>query len=393
MRPTRGTSLVNLLFPVISAIGLALLLTGCSLRGYAAYTPTPTKTPRPLKVVAPSNQSLDTPTIMVFSSSTGAIDQSTGVPPTSSEADTPTPEPPMSMPAHTPMATETFTPVPTPKPGEPTYTLTATPAATDTFISVPTPKPGEPTYTPTTTPPAIDTPTSTPTLNATDTASPTPTFTATPTETPTETPIPTPTETPTSTPVAAPTPVVSGGWNLSRFHEVVDEFGDLHILGVLENTTGQAQEFPAVIVTFRDELGQEVASDLSYFEFESVPIGGRAPFHLIPIVEEYATYDLSVDATPSKDPLRTDLVVDNAQVFLEGEIYVVTGDITNPGGPLLDYAEIGVALLDKAGQTVGIGSEWFFAEDLGAGQTAPFRIEVDEFFGTAVGYDIMAAGL
>jgi hypothetical protein len=193
--------------------------------------------------------------------------------------------------------------------------------------------------------------------------------------------------------VAIPTPVVSGGWNLSRFYEVVDEFGDLHILGVLENATGQAQEFPAVIVTFRDELGQEIASDLSYFEFESVPIGGRAPFHLIPIVEEYATYDLSVDATPSEDLLRTDLIVDNAQVFLEGEIYVVTGNLTNPGGPLLDYAEIGVALLDKAGQTVGIGSEWFFGEDLGAGQTAPFRIKVDEFFGTAVGYDIMAAGL
>ena len=291
------------------------------------------------------------------------------------------------------MATETFTPVPTPKPGEPTYTLTATPAATDTFTSVPTPELGEPTYTPTTTPPAIDTPTLTPTPVAIDTAYPTPTFTATPTETPTETPIPTPTETPTSTPVAAPTPVVSGGWNLSRFYEVVDEFGDLHILGVLENATGQAQEYPAVIVTFRDEMEQEVASDLGYIEFESVPVSGRAPFHLIPTVEEYTTYALSVDATPSEDPLRTDLVVDNAQVFLEGEIYVVTGNLTNPGGPLLDYAEIGVALLDEAGQTVGIGSEWLFAQDLGAGQTASFRIEVDEFFGTAVGYDIMAAGL
>lgn len=210
---------------------------------------------------------------------------------------------------------------------------------------------------------------------------------------PTETPMPTPTETPTSTPAVTPTPAVSGGWNLFHFYEVADEFGDLHILGVLENATGQAQESPIVIVTFRDEVGQEMGGDFGPLELTSVPAGGRAPFHLITFAEGYTTYDLSVDATPNDDPLRTDLVVDNVQAFLEGDIYVVSGNVTNPGASLEAYAEVAVALLDEAGQTIGAGSEWLFGEDLETGQTVPFEIMVDEFLGTVAGYEIVAVGL
>ena len=98
-------------------------------------------------------------------------------------------------------------------------------------------------------------------------------------------------------------------------------------------------------------------------------------------------------ATPNSDPLRTNLVADNVQVFLEGEIYVVTGNLTNPGAPLEGYAQIAVALLDEAGQPIGVGSGWIFAEDFGGGQSAPFLIEVDEFVGTATGYEIAVVGL
>ena len=353
--------------------------------------------------------------MVIIPSPRGAIARSTSVPAMPSETDTPTPEPPTATPTvtptptHTPTATETFTPLPTPKPGEPTYTPTSTPTvtpastdtpttmptptATDTFTPVPTPEPGEPTYTPTSTPtvtpPATDTPTATPTPTTTDTVLPTPTFTATPTETPAETP----TETPTSTPAVSPTPIVSGGWNLFHFYEVVDEFGDLHILGVLENATGQAQESPDVIVTFRDEIGQEMGDDFWPLELTSVPAGGRAPFHLITFAEGYTTYDLSVDATPNDDPLRTDLVVSNVRAFSEGDIYVVSGSVTSAGASLESYAEVAVALLDEAGQTIGAGSELLSGEDLEAGQTAPFEIMVDEFLGTVAGYEVVAVGL
>ncbi len=187
--------------------------------------------------------------------------------------------------------------------------------------------------------------------------------------------------------------MVSGGWNLSQFHSFVDEYDNLHILGVLENVTGQAQESPTVIAFFRDKVGQEMASDMEYLELESVPVGGRSPFHLITFVEGHTTFDLWIDATPSDDPLRGDLAVDNVQVSLEGDTYAVTGNITNPGAPLETFAQIAVALLDETGQTIGTGSDWVFGEDLGAGQTTSFRIIVDEFSGTAVGYEIMAVGL
>jgi hypothetical protein len=185
---------------------------------------------------------------------------------------------------------------------------------------------------------------------------------------------------------------LSGGWNLLRFYEVIDEFDDLHILGVLENATGQAQESPIVVVTFRDEMGQEVTSDSWPAELEIVPAGGRAPFHLITFMEGHTSYDLAVEATPDDYPLRTDLEVSNVQVSLKDQVYLVTGQITNPGTPLEAYAEVAVALLDEAGRTVGVGSEWILGQNLGGGQTVSFRIEVDEFVGTAFGYDIVVVG-
>jgi len=204
--------------------------------------------------------------------------------------------------------------------------------------------------------------------------------------------MPTPTETATSAPTVAPAPVVGGGWNLSRFYEVVDEYGDLHILGILENATGQAQEAPDLAITFRDEAGQELTTDVSPLELEIVPAGGRSPFHLITFMEGHTGYDLSVEATPNDYPLRTDLVVSDVQVVLEGSMYVVTGNISNPGAVLEAYAEVAVALLDEAGRTIGVGSEWIWGQDLGSGQTAPFRIQVEEFVGTAVGHETMVVG-
>jgi hypothetical protein len=187
-------------------------------------------------------------------------------------------------------------------------------------------------------------------------------------------------------------PVVSGGWNLVRFYEFTDEFEDLHMLGMLENATGQAQESPIVNVIFRDEMGNEVVTDSQSLALDIVPAGGRAPFHLITFMEGHATYDLSVDATPNDYPLRTDLVVDDVEVFLEGEIYIVTGNIVNPGARLEAYVEVAVALLDEAEQTIGVGSTWILAQGLSSGQALPFRIEIDEFLDTAVGYDIVAVG-
>ncbi len=190
-----------------------------------------------------------------------------------------------------------------------------------------------------------------------------------------------------------PTPIVSGNWNLVQFGHFVSELDELHVLGVLENATGQDQESPNVDFTFKDEVGEVVTTDSCLMELTGVPIGGRAPFHLITFVIGYTTYEISVQSTISRDPLRTDLVVSDVQMFLgEDEYYVVTGTLTNPGTPLQTYAEVAVALLDQDGRVIGVGEKWLY-EDLAAGQSVSFRIEVDEFLGTPVGYDIIAVGL
>jgi len=179
---------------------------------------------------------------------------------------------------------------------------------------------------------------------------------------------------------------------LQHFNLVEDQYGDLHLFGLLENRTGQAQEYPTVYVTFRDAAGQEVGSDFNSVEIETQPDGWLAPFHIVTIVDEYATFEMTVDALPATEAIRTDLTVSNVQVTLDGGIYEVRGDITNPGDPLADLAEIAVALLDVSGKTIGVGYTVVLDIDLGSGQTAPFLIEVDEFFGTASDYRIVAVG-
>jgi len=189
-----------------------------------------------------------------------------------------------------------------------------------------------------------------------------------------------------------PTPAIGNGWSLHQFNQVTDEYGDLHLFGLLENMTGQAQEFPIVYVTFRDAAGEEVGSDFNSVEIGIQPAGWLAPFHIVTNVDEYATVEMTIDALPATEPVRTDLTVSNVQVTLVGGIYEVRGDIRNPGDPLTDLAEIAVALLDTSGKTIGVGYTVVLDIDLGSGQTASFRIDVDEFFGTASDYLIVAVG-
>ena len=116
MRQTRAISLLGLLTLFFITSILGSLLTGCSLVGRAAYTPTPTKTPRSPQASSNVDSSFETPTVVVFSSPTevAQVSTATNAP---AEKDSPTP-------TQTPTATETFTPVPTPKPGEHLYTYT-----------------------------------------------------------------------------------------------------------------------------------------------------------------------------------------------------------------------------------------------------------------------------
>jgi hypothetical protein len=189
-----------------------------------------------------------------------------------------------------------------------------------------------------------------------------------------------------------PTPVLGGGWALHHFNLTEDQYGDLHVFGVLENLTGQAEEYPTVYVTFRDASGAEVGSDFNSVEVEILPAGWRAPFHIVTNVDEYATIEMSVEALPATEAVRTDLTLSNVQVTLDGGLYEVRGDIRNPGAPLADIAEIAAALLDASGKTIGVGYTVVLDIDLGSGQTASFRIEVDEFFGTASDFRIVAVG-
>ena len=230
---------------------------------------------------------------------------------------------------------------------------------------------------------------------ATVTPFPTANLTLPPTLPPSSTPVPSATGTPSRTPSATitriPTPIVTTGWNLLQYNVVVDTFGDMHLLGLLENSSGQSQEAPDLTALFKNAGGQVVAEGTGSTEIFFIPPGWKAPFHIVTSAASYTTFEVVVGEYPSTEAVRADLTVSNVQVTLEGSLYVVTGTITNPGADLLAVAEIAVALSDASGKVIGVSSNALLAQDLGSGVTADFRVEVGEYFGTPAGSPLVVA--
>ncbi|HEY4689872.1 MAG TPA: hypothetical protein VIK33_11200 [Anaerolineae bacterium] len=257
-----------------------------------------------------------------------------------------------------------------------------------------------------TTPASATTPTSGGSTNTTETLAPatrTPLPTANLTLPPQSQPNPsipsdTPTATPTATPTGVPTPSVTDGWRLLNYNIVENSFGDIHLLGILENATGNTYYAPNLAVTFKDASGQTVAEGFGVPDLAFMPPALRAPFHVIATyididITEYQTLELAVDpGDPISDPVRADLAVSNVQLTSQTDpgtnatYYVVTGNISNLGETPYDSVQISVALLDGSGKTSGIGLA--YPEPDGS-----FTLEIDDFFGTPVSYHIAAIGV
>ena len=370
-------SLVILLFSITAIIGLAFLLSNRLALSNAAYTPTPTKTPRSIETIAYSNLSFATSTMVIYPSPTRNIAQATRTSTPLAETDTPT-MPPTATP--TPTVTETFTPVPTPKPGEPTYTITPTPSITptptdtplpsptptDTFTPAPTPQPNEPTYTPTATHTPTSSPTITPTPTATDTPTPTSTFTATPT----------PTDTPTVTPT--PTPEMPPGWSVLNDTSYTGAMDHVFVFGEIYNNTGSTQEDILVIVAFFNDMNQQIDEKSTAPIVQAVPQGSQVPFGLEAELRlPYASYQISVEGKPSGISPRQDLQT-LSHAGSAGATYRITGEIHNPGEALSTYAQVIATLYDSAGRVVNIGYDFLPAGSLGPGQTAAFEVVVEQ---------------
>lgn len=295
-------------------------------------------------------------------------------------------------------------PIDTPSPGlslpTDTYTALVTASPTPTFIG--------PTGTPTTnynhTPSANPTgsptitsapPTSTPTRTPTPIPTPLPTYNQSPTPalSPTSPPplIPRPTGTPTAVP-ATPTPTLSPGWHVINDTSYSDAEGWIHVLGEIVNNTGANQEDVLLTVFFYDELNRQVGEEPAAPIVEVIPQDSKVPFSLeTELRVPYERYEITVDAVPTDREPRIDLEVLN-HAGTTGEIYIITGEVYNPGNPLLAYAEVIATLYDDAGLVVNVGYSFLPAGDLGSGQTASFEVLVEQPHESIASYELVVLG-
>lgn len=202
---------------------------------------------------------------------------------------------------------------------------------------------------------------------------------------------PTPSRTPTATATATTSPSdcqpatqkapPTAGWTISHICIYQGASGEWDVYGELTNNTGSDQTGVDldtgvdVEVNFYDSSGAPLATNSSWLYVLTLPNGATAPF-AIPMYSTSAPlgYDVSVSSTPASVSPRRDLQVVDGQAARSGLDVILTGQVTNPGADLTDYAEIIVTFYGQDGVVIAIGYETILAQDLAGGQTAPFEI-------------------
>lgn len=254
------------------------------------------------------------------------------------------------------------TPIPTASPGStrtpiPTARLPQSTLATPTPSATSAGQPGA-------------TPSRTPTVTTTIAATATPTATSTPT--------PTPTVIASACHAATQRPLGSTNWSID--HVCLYDLGNnqWQVFGDLTNNTGSDQMAMYIDVSFFDASGSEVATDYIPIDVQVLPTGRSTPFW----DQFYTTtapsqYGLNVTSNVADVVPRTDLVVSDIQLKTINGVVVVSGQITVPGSPITDYAEVVIAFYDRSGAVVAYGYARVFQSEFDAAQTAKFEGTVE----------------
>jgi hypothetical protein len=149
------------------------------------------------------------------------------------------------------------------------------------------------------------------------------------------------------------------------------------VFGELTNQTGSLLSFVEVVVTFLDPNGSLLGEDFNEITVEAMPHGATLPFAIqLDSLGPPAQYRFQVFAEPADVTPRTDLQVSNLQLAPGNNRLLLTGNITNPGEALSDFAEVIATFYNADGAVVAVGYRAIDSLQLGAAQTARFEIIV-----------------
>lgn len=246
------------------------------------------------------------------------------------------------------------------------------------------------------------TPTPTATISPEATATPTATETATVTATPTETGTPTSTSTPTLTPTITPTPSPTATKPaneiivLANHRAFIDSIDYLHIVGEVENNTGNRARFVKITANLFNEQNQLVDNDYGYTALDILPPGERACFEIFFLGNpSYSYYTFETSYSETTDTSLPIAVFGDSGSYNSSfsDWYEIVGQARNDSSVNAEFVKIIATIYREDGQVLGCDSAYTNADILTPGQVSTWKtITLNIPNGTVGHYRLQAQG-
>jgi hypothetical protein len=138
----------------------------------------------------------------------------------------------------------------------------------------------------------------------------------------------------------------------------VADNGYLHIVGEVQNNTGDHIRFVKIIANFFNSNGQLVDTDYTYIYLDNLPAGDKTCFDIsLPEPSNWSYYEFEVPTySTNGEPLPNFTVLNDSGSYeaTDGS-YKVIGQVRNDHGLRVENADTVITLYDGDGTTVGCG--------------------------------------
>lgn len=166
--------------------------------------------------------------------------------------------------------------------------------------------------------------------------------------------------------------------------------GTGHIVGEVQNDTGQNVAFVKVVASVYDSGGTLVGTESTYTDLDILTPGQRSPFEIIILnISAAATsYQLSGQWRVTTDqPLRGLTILSHREQVDRAGYHHIIGEVRNDTGQPVEFVKIVGAFYDGSGKVVATESTYTELDRLEPGQTSPFEM-IALYWHNAVRYEL-----
>ena len=181
---------------------------------------------------------------------------------------------------------------------------------------------------------------------------------------------------------------------LSSSH-YTDSIDYLHVIGEVQNTLSDPQEFVKVIATFYDSNNRTVGTSFTFTDVDVLRPVEKSPFDLVLDNKAQSgkvhNYKIHISSNAAESmPANLKLTVGDKYYDDIGYAHIL-GEVTNQGTGTTKFAKVSSSVYNDKEQVVATDFTFTDPPDLLPGQSAPFDIVISEHASTAI-YGKMFSG-